>query len=133
MESAHSPNRRPFHTVTRRGRRVFTPERFRHQPESNALTIAPNPYSIFDLDDEIDDDSETENNPLFEAPPPPRISLHKSTCGIKYSGKTFSKFTTSMAKAMDFISTLSAPPPILPESALVGASGSVFHHTNEPP
>ena len=130
LDSSASPDERPFHTVTRRGRRIFTPERFRHQPESSSLIISPNPYSIFELDDEIDEDLEVESNPLYEAPPPPRISLRQSTYGIKYSGKTFSKFTSSMAKAMDFISTLSPPPAILPESALVGASGSAFHHTN---
>ena len=57
--------------------------------------------------------------------------MHRSVYGVKHSGKTFSNFTNSMAKAMDFISTLSAPPPVLPESALVGASGSTYHHTNE--
>ena len=129
--STHSLDERPFHTVTRRGRKFFTPEHFRHQPASNALTILPNPYSIFDLNDETEGDSETENEPLFEAPPPPRISMHRSVYGVKHSGKTFSNFTNSMAKAMDFISSLSAPPPVLPESALVGASGSAFHHTNE--
>ena len=131
LDSADSPDERPFHTVTRRGRRVFTPERFRHQPESSALIISPNPYSIFDLEDEIENDSVLESNPLYDAPSPLRISLRQSTYGIKYSGKTFSKFTSSKAKAMDFISTLSPPPKILPESALVGASGTAFHHTNE--
>ena len=40
LDSSASPDERPFHTVTRRGRRVFTPERFIHQPESSALIIS---------------------------------------------------------------------------------------------
>ena len=79
----------------------------------------------------MEDDSETENDPLFESTPPQHIPLYRTTHGIKYSGKTFANFTNSMAKTMDFIATLSAPPSVLPESALVGASGAAFHHTNE--
>ena len=52
-----SSDSHPFHTVTRRGRKVFKPKRYQ-QAESNALALYTNPYSIFDLDDELEDDSD---------------------------------------------------------------------------
>ena len=47
--SVRSPREEDFHTVTRRGRQIRKPSRYR-EPETQAIHIASNYYSVFDIE-----------------------------------------------------------------------------------
>ena len=67
-----SPQEEAFHTVTRRGRHVRKPSRYR-EPETEAITIANNYYSVFDIEDPMESPSDTESDSLFDLHTPLNI------------------------------------------------------------
>ena len=128
--SVRSPHEDVFHAVTRRGREVRKPSRYR-KPETEAITIANNYYSVFDIDDPMESPSDNESDSLFNLATPPNIEYKHEEYGLRRSAKEDSKFQADLDKEMNKISTLSPPPSVLPESALVGAIGTAFHNTAE--
>ena len=83
------------------------------------------------MDDPLEIPSDDESDSLFNLNAPPNIEYKREEYGLRRSAKEYSKFQADLDKEMNKISTSSPPPSVLPESALVGAIGTAFHHTVE--
>ena len=124
-----APSEGEWHTVTRTGRHVRRPDRFR-TTDTTAVLVDSSYYSVFDLsDDTLDDSDSTDENPLYESGRPIGLRLRQEPYGLTRSSTSHAAYMRTINATLAHLSSLSAPP--VPESTLVGATGTAFAKTTE--
>ena len=113
-----APPEGEWHTVTRTGRHVRRPGRFRHA-DTTAIFAEPSYYSVFDLtDDTFDYDTSTDGNSLYEFVRPYGLLLRREPYGLANSPVSHAVYMRSIDATLANLSQSSSPP--IPESTLVG-------------